>query len=40
MTPGMELGKFKKFGIGWCISQRMAADKTKGGPCRPPPPPI
>ena len=22
----MELGKVKKFGIGWCISHRMAAD--------------
>ena len=31
MKVGMELGKVKKFGIGWCIRNRMAADNTKGG---------
>jgi hypothetical protein len=31
MKVGMYLGKVKKFGIGWCIPHRMAADNTEGG---------
>ena len=27
----IKLRKVKKFGIGWCIPQRMAADKTEEG---------
>ena len=37
MKVGMLIGKVKKFGIGWCIPHRMAADKAEGGPCGPPP---
>ena len=38
MEVGMELGKVKKFGIGWCIPHRMAADDaTWGGLCAPSP---
>ena len=41
MEVGMELGKVKKFGIGWCIPHRMAADDaTWGGSVRPFPPGI
>ena len=32
MKVGMFIGKVKKFGIGWCIPHRMAADNAKGGP--------
>ena len=32
----MKLGKVKKFGIGWCIPHRMAADNAEGGLARPP----
>ena len=28
MKVGIKLGKVKKFGIGWCIPHRMAADKA------------
>jgi hypothetical protein len=38
MKVGMLIGKVKKFGIGWCIPHRMAADKAKGGSVRTPPP--
>ena len=44
MKVGIKFGKVKKFGIGWCILHRMAADNAKGGvparggPCGPPPP--
>ena len=31
MKVGIKLGKVKKFGIGWCIPHRMAADKAEGG---------
>jgi hypothetical protein len=31
MKVGIKLGKVKKFGIGWCIHHRMAADNAKGG---------
>ncbi len=30
MKVGIKLGKVKKFGIGWCIHQRMAADNAIG----------
>ena len=30
MKVGIKLGKVKKFGIGWCIHHRMAADYAKG----------
>ena len=30
MKVGMLLGKVKKFGIGWCILHRMAADNAEG----------
>ena len=36
MKVGMFIGKFKKFGIGWCILHRMTADNVKGGLARPP----
>ena len=39
MKVGIKLGKVKKFGIGWCIHHRMAADNAEGGLARPPPPP-
>ena len=38
MKVGIKFGKVKKFGIGWCILHRMAADNAKGGSVRPPPP--
>ena len=38
MKVGIKLGKVKKFGIGWCIHHRMAADNAEGGLARPPPP--
>ena len=31
MKVGIKLGKVKKFGIGWCIPHRMAADNAEGG---------
>ena len=31
MKVGMSIGKVKKFGIGWCIPHRVAADNAKGG---------
>ena len=31
MKVVIKLGKVNKFGIGWCIPHRMAADNTKGG---------
>ena len=31
MKVGMLIGKVKKFGIGWCIPHRMAADNAEGG---------
>ena len=37
MKVGIKLGKVKKFGIGWCIPHRMAADNAKGGSVRTPP---
>ena len=36
MKVGIKLGKVKKFGIGWCIHHRMAADNAEGGLARPP----
>ena len=36
MKVEMFLGKVKKFGIGWCIPHRMAADNAKGGTDPPP----
>ena len=36
MKVAIKLGKVKKFGIGWCIPHRMAADKAKGGQTPPP----
>ena len=38
MKVGIKLGKVKKFGIGWCIHHRMAADNAEGGSGQPPPP--
>ena len=38
MKVGIKLEKVKKFGIGWCIPHRMAADNAKGGLCGPLPP--
>ena len=32
MKVGMFIGKVKKFGIGWCIPHRMAADNADGVP--------
>ena len=37
MKVGIKLGKVKKFGIGWCIPHRMAADNAEGGSVRTPP---
>ena len=37
MKVGIKLGKVKKFGIGWCIHYRMAADNAKGGSGQTPP---
>ena len=37
MKVGIKLGKVKKFGIGWCIPHRMAADNAKGGGLARPP---
>ena len=37
MKVGIKFGKVKKFGIGWCILHRMAADNAKGGFARTPP---
>ena len=37
MKVGIKLGKVKKFGIGWCIPHRMAADNAKGGSVQTPP---
>ena len=31
MKVGIKLGKVKKFGIGWCIHHKMAADNAEGG---------
>ena len=31
MKVGIKFGKVKKFGIGWCILHRMAADNADGG---------
>ena len=31
MKVGIKLGKVKKFGIGWCIFHRMAADNAERG---------
>ena len=36
MKVGMFIGKVKKYGIGWCIPHRMAADNAEGGLARPP----
>ena len=38
MKVGMFIGKVKKFGIGWCIPHRMAADNSEGGSGQTPPP--
>ena len=38
MKVGIKLGKVKKFGIGWCIHNRMAADNAEGGSGQTPPP--
>ena len=38
MKVGIKFRKVKKFGIGWCILHRMAADNAKGGSVRTPPP--
>ena len=38
MRVEMQLWKVKKFGIVWCIPQRMAADNDKGRSVRTPPP--
>ena len=38
MKVGMFIGKVKKFGIGWCIPHRMAADNAEGGSGLTPPP--
>ena len=38
MNVGTKLGKVKKFGIGWCIHHRMAADNAEGGAGQTPPP--
>ena len=38
MKGGIKLGKVKKFGIGWCIHHRMAADNAKEGSLRTPRP--
>ena len=37
MKVEMLFGKVKKFGIGWCIHHRMAADNAKGGSMQTPP---
>ena len=37
MKVGIKLGKVKKFGIGWCIHHRMAADNAEGGSGQTPP---
>ena len=37
MKVGMFIGKVKKFGIGWCIPHRMAADNAEGGSGQNPP---
>ena len=37
MKVGIKLGKVKKFGIGWCIPHRMAADNAEGGSGQTPP---
>ena len=39
MKVGIKLGKVRKFGIGWCIHHRMAADNAEGGSGQTPPPP-
>ena len=38
MKVGIILGKIKKFGIGWCIHHRIAADNVEGGSGQTPPP--
>ena len=38
MKVRMFIGKVKKFGIGWCIPYRMAADNAEGWSCQTPPP--
>ena len=38
MKVGMFIGKVKKYGIGWCIPHRMAADNAEGGSGQTPPP--
>ena len=40
MKVGIKLGKVKKFGIGWCIHHRMAADNAEGGSGQTPLPPL
>ena len=40
MKVGIKFGKVKKFGIGWCIPQRVVADNAEGGFVRPPSPRI
>ena len=37
MKVGMFIGKVKKYGIGWCIPHRMAADNAEGGSGQTPP---
>ena len=37
MKVEIKLGKVKKFGIGWCIPYKMAADNAKGGSGQTPP---
>ena len=39
MKVGMFIGKVKKYGIGWCIPHRMAADNAEGGFGQTPPRP-
>ena len=37
LKVGIKFGKVKKFGIGRCIPDRVAADNVKGGSVRTPP---
>ena len=37
MKVRIKLGKVKKFGIGWCIPHKMAADNAEGGSGQTPP---
>ena len=34
MKVGIKLGKVKKFGFGWCIPHRMAAENAEEGSYR------